>query len=155
MRIEQLMTRSPSTCRPHDTLRDAAQLMLDNGCACLPVTTGNGSERLVGIITDHDLCMAAQYQGKTLNELRVDQVMSRKVHTCRPADGFAEAQAIMWAARVRRLPVVNEFQQLVGLVSLSDLAREALRDQAPMEREITEAEICELLTTIAEPRMDG
>ena len=151
MRIEQIMTRFPRTCRPDHTLAHAARLMLENDCGCLPVTTCTGSGRLVGIITDRDVCMAAQSQKKPLSELQVDEVMERRVYTCNPGDAFAQAQATMWEERVRRLPVVNELRQVVGLLSLTDLAREATREQPPGQREITKAEICELLATISDP----
>ena len=70
MRIEELMTRSPVTCGPDDTLRETAQKMAGSDCGCLPVTAADGSQRLVGMITDRDICMAAQLRGRSLDELK-------------------------------------------------------------------------------------
>ena len=84
MRIEQLMTKSPKSCQPSDTLSEAAQMMRDHDCGCLPVTAGDGSQRVVGMITDRDICMAAQFQGRPLRELRVRDAMATDVWACNP-----------------------------------------------------------------------
>lgn len=155
MRIEQLMTKSPKTCRPDDSLTEAAQILWDNDCGCLPVTAQDAAERLVGMITDRDVCMAAQFRGKSLDQLRVSDAMTEAVRACNPGDSAAHVQAIMAEARVRRLPVVDESEQVVGLISLADLAREAAREHASKEPEITQAEIGQVLAIISEPRDIG
>lgn len=148
MRIEELMTKSPVTCGPDDTLRAAEQKMEGSNCGCLPVTASDGSRQLVGIITDRDICMAAQLQRRSLEELRVRDAMEKEVHACNPGDPLVEAQAIMQEARVRRLPVVDESERLVGVISLADLACEAEREGGA----ITKAEIGKILATLSEPR---
>jgi CBS domain-containing protein len=151
MRIEQLMTKSPKSCQPGHTLSEAAQLMWDHDCGCLPVTAEDGSGRVVGMITDRDICMAAHLQGRPLRDLRVGEVMAKDVRACNPGDAPREAEAIMWEAHVRRLPVVDEADQLLGILSLADLAREAARQHWKRRREITEAEVGVLLAMICQP----
>ena len=148
MRIEELMTKSPTTCGPDDTLRQAAQKMAGSNCECLPVTAADGSQRLVGIITDRDICVAAQLQRRSLGELRVRDAMTKEVFACNPGDHLVEAQAIIQEARVRRLPVVDESERLLGVISLADLACEAERERGS----ISKTEISKILATLSEPR---
>jgi CBS domain-containing protein len=152
MRIEQLMTRSPKSCEASHTLSEAAQMMRDCDCGCLPVTAGDGSQRVVGMVTDRDICMAAQSCGKPLGEIRVGAAMTKDVRACNPRDPLREAEAIMWEARVHRLPVVDEAEQLLGLLSLTDLAREAGRQRWWKRPQVSEAEVGAVLAMICRPR---
>ena len=151
MRVQDLMSRQTQSCRPDDTLESAAQLMWSGDCGCLPVCAGNGSSRVSGMITDRDICLSALFQGKPLKELRVQSAMSKSVETCRPSDSLAQAEKLMRNARVRRLPVLDEHDSLVGMISLADLAREATRELAKQRREITEAEVGDTLAAICHP----
>ena len=125
MRIDELMTKSPTTCRPDDTLSEAAQTMLHNGCGCLPVTASDGSQRLTGMITDCDICRETRFGWGTLKALRVRHAMMKNIRPCHPGDTLAEARAAMREARVLHLPVVDESDQVIGLVSRADLVSEA------------------------------
>lgn len=151
MKIEQLMTTSPMTCRPSHSLSWVAEMMWNHDCGCVPVTAGNGSQRVVGLITDRDICMAAHLKGKYLSEIRVGEVMTKEVWACNPGDPLQEAEAIMREARVRCLPVVDETDELLGLLSLADLAREAVRQHGSKNPEITASEIAVVLAMIAQP----
>jgi len=150
VRIEQLMTRFPRTCGVKLSLGEAARLMLENGCGCLPVTAEDGSGRLVGMITDRDICMAAESQGKALRELLVGDAMEPVVWACNPEDSIDEAEEIMREVGVRRLPVVDGLDRLLGVLSLTDLAREALRQRGSKQPEISVGEVGELLASICE-----
>ena len=121
MRIEQLMPKPPKNCQACHTLREAAQMMRIHDCGCLPITADDGSQRVVGMITDRDICMAALFHGKPLSEIRVGEVMTKEVRACNPGDALREAAAIMGEARVRRLPVVDEADQLLGLLSVATI----------------------------------
>jgi CBS domain-containing protein len=151
MRVDQIMARPAQCCRPDDTLARAAQLMWDQDCGCLPVAGGNGVDRVVGIITDRDICMSALFQGKPLGQLRVSDAMSKQVEVCRPADSLASAEETMREARIRRLPVVESDGALVGMISLADLAQEAARERTAAKHEITEGEVAGTLAVICEP----
>jgi signal-transduction protein with cAMP-binding, CBS, and nucleotidyltransferase domain len=127
--------------------------MWKSDCGSLPVTAGDGSQRLLGIITDRDVCMAIRLEGGELEELRVEDVMTEAVRACNPGDPLSEAVAIMSEARVRRLPVVDDSDRVIGLLSLADLAREAVQQQTARKLpEITLFEIGDLLATICRPR---
>src|SRR5690606_19878396 len=151
MRVEQLMARPVQSCRAEDTLARAAQLMWNRDCGCLPVVSGDGIERVVGMITDRDICMCALFNSKTLSELRVFDAMSRHLYTCRPSDKLADVERKMRDARIRRLPVIDDSGALVGMISLADLAQEAARERAATSREISESEVGDTLAAICEP----
>ena len=151
MRIEELMSREVQYCRPDETLDRAASLMWDRDCGCVPVCSGDGAPRVVGMITDRDICMAALFQGRPLSELKVSEAMSADVRTCRPADRPAAVESVMRDQQIRRVPVVDERGSLIGIVSLADLAREAEKQNASASQDITETEIGDTLAAICEP----
>jgi CBS domain-containing protein len=151
MNVERLMTRNVRTCKPEDTLNHAARILWESDCGCIPIVSCE-DEKLVGIITDRDICMAAYTQGRTLAEMRVEGAMSPRAITCDPDVPIAAAEEIMQSARVRRLPVVDEVGQLLGLISLADIAREAARNRKSRKKEIKDAEVGQTLSVICEPR---
>jgi CBS-domain-containing membrane protein len=120
MKIDEIMTRDVRGISPDDTLGTAAQIMWENDCGAVPVIESDG--RLVGIVTDRDICMAAQLQGTPLHESRVSSAMARDVKTCSPRDTPVTVQAIMQQNKIRRVPVVDAQGRLVGIVTLGDLA---------------------------------
>jgi CBS domain-containing protein len=155
MRIEQLMTKCPKSCRADSSLSDAARLMWENDVGCLPVTEGDGSGRLVGMITDRDICMAAYTAERALGEIRVAEAMTRDACACNPAEHPAEAGVIMREMGVRRLPVVDESERVIGLLSLADLAHEAVRQWGVMNCDITVGEVGFVLAAVCRPRQDA
>jgi CBS domain-containing protein len=123
MIVEDLMTRTPASVRPEHDLAVAAKLMWDCDCGALPVM--DESCKVIGVITDRDICMATWTQARGPNAIFVAEAMSRDVVCCRPEDTVARAESIMRANQIRRLPVVGTEQQLVGILSLADIARAA------------------------------
>lgn len=121
--IRELMTAATHRCYPTDQLSHAAQLMWENDCGCVVVV--DHLDRVVGIVTDRDVCMGAYTQGKSLGEIPVSSVCATDVVTCRPEDTVDDVQRLMINHQVRRLPVVEEDGHLVGVLSLSDLAQHA------------------------------
>lgn len=151
MRVEQIMTKQVSWCRPDTSLAEAAQLMWDRDCGCLPVCPGKDASRVTGVITDRDICMAALFKAQPLHELRVADAMSRQLQACRPGDSLEDAENTMRKARIRRLPVIDEQGSLLGIISLADLAREAARENHSPKQEITETEVGDTLAAICQP----
>jgi len=150
MRVEQLMTREVQTCRPEDTLEQAAQLMWDFDCGSLPVCSGDGRSKAVGMITDRDIAMCAMFHPKLLRDLPVSEAMARNLRVCRPTDSVEDAESVMRDAQVRRLPVVDSDGRVVGMISLADLAREAVRESGSAAQEITETQVGDTLAAICE-----
>jgi CBS domain-containing protein len=150
MRVDKLMTKEVATCGPDDTLNRAAQLMWERDCGFVPVI--EQSRRVVGVVTDRDACMAAYTRGKPLPEIRVRDVMSTRVRACRPTDDVAAAEESMRESQVHRLPVVDDGDHLLGVISLADIAREAGRKAGSKSPEVSPAEIGETLARIRQPR---
>ena len=133
MKVGEVMTRNVKTCAPGDTLHLAAKIMWENDCGCVPIV--NRESKLTGILTDRDICMAAYTQGMTLSMVNVESAMASTVVSCNPQDELEDAQKLMRRHRVRRLPVVDAGGKIVGLLSLSDIAREAERERREGERQ--------------------
>lgn len=150
MKVEALMTWDVHTCRPDDSLSRAAQLMWDHDCGSLPVIDDEG--RIVGMITDRDICMAAYTRGNALERIAVRSAMAQRVYTCQTSDTVREAESIMRAHSIRRLPVVDMQERLLGLVSLNDIAREAKRAATNGTRDLALDQVALTLGTICERR---
>jgi CBS domain-containing protein len=125
------MTKDVHVCRPTDSLNRAAQILWENDLGTLAVVAEDGSNRLVGMLTDRDICMAAYTQGRDLRGLLVDSAMSRDVKACTSITTLEEAAQQLAEAQVRRLPVVDGSRQLLGVLSLADLARDAFAKTSP------------------------
>jgi len=151
MQVAEVMTKQVKCCAADDSLEHAAQLMWDNDCGCLPVSSiRDGASQTVGLITDRDICMCALFERRPLSELRVGQAMARRVLSCSPADSLEQAERVMQDARVRRLPVLSAKGDLLGIVSLADLAREAARESSgrTIKRDISQSDIGSTLAAI-------
>jgi CBS domain-containing protein len=101
--------------------------MWEADVGALPVV--DREQRLVGMITDRDICMAAYTRGKRLSEMRVEQAMAHEVHAVLDTEGVMVAEDLMNAWQIRRLPVVTPARRLIGIVSLMDLARHVHRSE--------------------------
>jgi CBS domain-containing protein len=130
MKVSDLMTHDVATVAPDKTSLDAARLMWEHDCGFIPVVNPL-SRKVVGVVTDRDLCMACFTQGSNLREVPVQRVMSRSVIACSPQDGLDRVHALMRGHQVHRLPVVDPAGALVGVISLNDLARHAARQRGP------------------------
>lgn len=153
LRVVDLMQPDVRTCTPDAALSEPARIMWERDCGCVPVVARDGSGRVVGIITDRDVCMASYTRGGRLAELRVDEAMSRGVHACRPEATLAEAEALMRANQVRRVPVVDDAGRLRGILSLADLA-EGASGRRERARGVDETELAHTLEAICRPRHD-
>lgn len=122
MLVADLMTKNTTSVRADQTLADAAQLMWDRDCGVLPVLQENG-ERVVGMLTDRDICMATWSRGSAPGQIRVSDAMSQGVVCCAEQDSILRAESLMQSNQVRRLPVVDGEERLVGILSLADIAR--------------------------------
>lgn len=150
MNVGQLMTHTVRACSSEDTLNTAAEIMWNSDCGCVPVV--DGERRVVGMITDRDVCMAAYTQGGPLRSLRVDSAMAKEIYSCKPDDTLAAAEELMRSKRIRRLPVTDAGGHLVGIVSLNDIACEAEHEHAQAKPEVTTDEVGVTLAAVCRPR---
>lgn len=151
MKVWELMEGEVASCAPSDSLNVAARIMWERDCGCVPVVDRNNV--VVGIVTDRDVCMGAYTQGRSLHLIQVQDVMARSVVSCDSNDDLVAAEKLMRDNKVRRLPVVGTGGKLAGVISLSDIAREADRERrAGGGRLIRSTEVAEILGAVSEPR---
>lgn len=123
VRARDIMTRDVATVHPQDTLEHAARLMADCDCGALPVTGENG--RLLGVVTDRDIAVRGAAHGCDPHGTTVDQVMTHHFHAAHPEDALIDIIRHMSQHKIRRLPVVDRFDRVVGILSQGDIARHA------------------------------
>ena len=119
MQVREIMTMEPTGCTPLTSLAVAASRMAEANCGILPVVNDKGV--LVGVITDRDICLALSRTNRNALNVSVREVMTQKVVSVQPSDDLRQALARMRAARVRRVPVVDEAGHVTGLLSLDDV----------------------------------
>ena len=133
MQINQCMTREVRTITPDDTIQTAAQVMGQIDAGILPVAD---NDRLVGMITDRDIAIRGVAEGCS-PEAKVRDLMSQEVcYTFEDADAD-DVLENMAEIQVRRMPVVNRDKRLVGIVSISDIAKDEEKEAGEAIRDIT------------------
>jgi CBS domain-containing protein len=120
--IREVMTESPRTVSPGDTIVDAAKAMRDEDAGAVPIKDG---DRLVGVLTDRDIAVRVVAEGKDPTSTKAEEIASTKLVTVDPDQSLDEALRLMAQHQVRRLPVVEEDGRLVGIVAQADIARHA------------------------------
>lgn len=136
MQVSERMTSDPKAIAPDDSIRRAAELMEKFDIGALPVCDEG---RLVGIVTDRDITTRATALGSPPDSTNVSEVMTETVH-CLPANSdVEEAERLMAAARIRRIPVVDG-DRLVGILSLGDLAASGEREVAAVLQAVSRRE---------------
>ena len=123
MKVKEIMTKNAKACVPTATLAEAAGLMWDEDCGVVPVVTQSG--KVVGLITDRDICMAATLGNVKLSELAVEEVVSGKLYSTKADDDVRTALETMREQKVRRLPVINSDGALEGILSMNDIVLNA------------------------------
>lgn len=141
MKVKEIMVSDPATCTPETDLAAAGILLWENDCGTLPVTENGG--KVIGMITDRDICIAASTKRRPAREISVAEVINGSVHTCHSETDVREAMRTMKQEQVRRLPVVDADGKLHGILSLTDivLRAEPLSDKAgkPLAGAVVEA----------------
>ena len=137
-KVREVMTDRPRAVTPDTPVSEAARLMESEDVGALPVLEG---EQLAGIITDRDIVIRAVASEKDPKGMPVREVASREVSTIGPDDNLADALKVMASAQVRRIPVVDEGNRLVGMLSQADVALQ-----------VKEKDVGELVGEISKPQ---
>ncbi|HEY5884604.1 MAG TPA: CBS domain-containing protein [Pyrinomonadaceae bacterium] len=145
-RVRDIMTRDLAVATRETTLHEVAAMMRDEDTGVIPVVeySGNGNGgattaerrttqasgygKLIGLVTDRDIVVRAVADGKECNATRAEEIMSTDLSTARPHDRLVEVIQKMGDKQVRRIPVVNENNRLLGMVSMGDIAVETEAD---------------------------
>jgi CBS domain-containing protein len=127
MKVKDMMHKGAECVAPNATLQLVARTMRDHDIGAIPVCEGG---KPMGIVTDRDVTIRALANGKDFSALLAKDVMSKNVVFCRDTEEAEDAIRIMEDNQVRRLPVLDEAQKLVGMVSLGDISHALSRDLA-------------------------
>jgi CBS domain-containing protein len=150
MNASELMTRDVKSCNVNDNLQRAAQIMWENDCGAVPVV--DADNRVVGMITDRDICMAAYTHGQPLWAIPVSDAMAKQVHGVTGNDPLEVVETLMRRVRVRRVPVLDGGGRLTGILSMNDLARHAHRSGGRKANGLSGDRIVQTLAAVCEPR---
>ena len=119
MKVQDLMTTVVASCRPTTDLAAVATMMWQSDCGAVPVV--DEDLRVLGMVTDRDICIAAATRRRRPEELSAGEVMSGRIHAVHAEDDVRRALEVMRTRKVRRLPVIDAERRIQGIVSLSDL----------------------------------
>lgn len=151
MRIKDLMTRKVETCTPDTTLAEAGWKMWERDCGVLPILSDG---KVVGMVTDRDIAIAAATKAHSAREIAVREVMNRKVHACDPEEDLSAALDIMAQEQVRRVPVVDSLDQLQGVLSLNDLILRAESTRGNAGTSLSFEDVMETLKEVSKHRKE-
>ena len=139
-KCSDVMTKNPVVCLPEDTATRAAQLMKRMDVGSIPVIENERTHKLVGIVTDRDLALRIVAGNQTAGSVKVGDVMTHEVVTCRTDDDIEMAVDAMAQNQLRRIPVLDASQKLVGIISQADVATrvDQANETAEMVKEISQ-----------------
>lgn len=118
MKVSEVMSRNVQLAAPDQSIRKAAQLMQQHDIGSLPV---GENERLVGIVTDRDIVVRAIAQGRD-PDTPIREVMTDDIQYCSEEDDVDEVSRRMAQLEIRRLPVLDSDQRVIGMMSLANVA---------------------------------
>ncbi len=141
MKCSEIMTVDPVCCLPTQTVAGAAPLMKSENVGSIPVVKDQQDKKLIGIITDRDLAIKVVADGRDPKGTKVSEVMSTGVATCRREDDLEKALRLMEVHQVRRIPVVDEGNRVIGIIAQADVATriEAPQQTAELLEEVSRA----------------
>jgi CBS domain-containing protein len=125
MTVASVMTEAPVCCTPKSSLVEVARMMVEHDCGQIPVVENMSSRKLSGVVTDRDITTRIVAAGINSSEAHVSDCMSTPCHTVNAETSLKDCCDLMEANKIRRVPVVNAENEVVGIVSLADIARNA------------------------------
>jgi CBS domain-containing protein len=136
----EVMTKNPVCCLPTDSVAKAAELMKNENIGSIPVIESEQTQKLVGIVTDRDLALKIVSEGREAKSTNVEAVMTRKVVTCLADDDLQKALDAMAEHQLRRIPIVDNDNKIVGIIAQADVATRVDQPEqtAEMIREISQ-----------------
>jgi len=121
-KCKEVMTKNPVCCRPDDMVVKVAQLMQSENIGSIPVIENEQTQKLVGIVTDRDLALKIVAKGQDAKSTKVEAVMTRQIVTCRTGDDLQMALDAMAEHQLRRIPIVDDDDKIVGIIAQADVA---------------------------------
>jgi CBS domain-containing protein len=150
MKVQDVMTSNVNSCRPENNLAEVATMMWDGDCGVVPVVDDAG--KVIGMITDRDIAIAAATKGRPAPEIPVGEVITGRVHTCTSNEDLQSALKTLRQERVRRLPVVNDEGMLQGILCMNDVVLRAEEARGNYVPAISYEDVMSTLKAICEHR---
>ena len=122
MKIREIMSRDPTCCVLSDTAQTVAQILCDRNIGSMPVVANQVSRKLIGMITDRDLCCSVVAQGMDPKSTPIVKLITLAPLTCRDGENIEICERLMQEHQVRRIPIVDAEDRIIGIVSQADLA---------------------------------
>jgi predicted transcriptional regulator len=151
MKVKDIMMGTPYYCQLETNLGSATELMWNANCGFLPVESVDG--KVIGVITDRDICIALGTKNRPAGEITVAEVMTGKLYSCSPDDDIHMALQTLRKATVRRLPVVAQNGTLVGVLSMDDILLRAEPSSVGKEPELSSDEVVRTFQSITQRRV--
>jgi CBS domain-containing protein len=121
-KCNEVMTKDPVCCLPIDSVAKAAELMKSRNIGSIPVIENEKTQKLVGIVTDRDLTLTIVAEARDAKSTNVDAVMTYKVVSCLADDDLQKALDAMAKQQLRRIPIVDHDNRIVGIITQADVA---------------------------------
>ena len=121
-KIRDVMTTNPACVSAKDSIRDVAKIMVREDTGVVPVVDG---KKVIGMITDRDIVVRLVAEGKDPSSAKVNEAMSKDVRSVKEDSTVNDALQLMSTAQIRRVAVVNNNNEIVGIVSMKDIATES------------------------------
>lgn len=121
-KVRDVMSERPRAIASDATVLEAAEVMEQEDIGSVPVLEG---DRLAGIVTDRDIAVRAVAKGKDPRGMAIREITTREVVTIGPDEDLSEALKLMASYQVRRIPVIDDEERLVGVLAQADVAQEA------------------------------
>jgi CBS domain-containing protein len=121
-KCDEVMTKDPVCGLPNNTVKKVAKLMKSENIGSIPIVENEQTQKLVGIVTDRDLALKIVAKGRDANSTKVETVMTRQVVTCRAGDDVQKALDAMAEHQLRRIPIVDDDDRIVGIIAQADVA---------------------------------
>ena len=122
MKVREAMTPDPVCCLTTDSAQKVAGILCKQGIGSMLVVSDHQSRKLIGIITDRDLCCSVVANGLNPQSTPIENFISRKLFACREGDSLDNCERLMQEHKVRRVPIVDADGRVIGIVSQADLA---------------------------------
>ncbi len=145
MKVSELMSPDPACCTMGDSAHKAAVIMRELNVGIIPVVDSEEGGKLLGVVTDRDLCMKVVADGKDPKAMHLEDCMTTAVVTCAPDDDVETVMHLMQENQVRRIPVVGKENRIEGIVSTADIV---------LCGELAAEEIDETMRDISEPNFE-
>jgi CBS domain-containing protein len=129
MKCDEVMTKNLVCCLPGDMVAEVAKMMKRENIGSIPVIENGKTQKLIGIVTDRDLALKVVAEGLNPRSTKVETVMTRKVVTCLAGDDLQKALDAMSEHQLRRIPIVDDNNKILGIISQADVATRVNRPE--------------------------